>query len=288
MHLIRTARELEAMLGRAAGGCALAPTMGALHAGHGTLIRRGVELARERGLTGGCVVTVFVNPTQFNDPKDFDRYPRTLDADAALCERAGASVVFAPGPEEVYPPGLAVAPPPLPAVATRPGLEDSHRPGHFAGVCRVVKRLFELVRPALAVFGEKDWQQLQVVRAMTASVGLPVSIVGVPTVRERDGLAMSSRNIFLTPEDRPRALAVSRALCDACAAPGPREGEAVMVRTLARAGIEPEYAVVRDAATLEPAPPGFPGPWRALIAARLGGVRLIDNAPWRPAPAFRA
>ncbi len=140
--------------------------MGALHAGHGALIRRSVQEAAVRGLPGGCVVWVFVNPTQFNNPADLARYPRTLEADAVLCEAAGAAAIFAPSLDEVYPSGVSTAGPALPAVATTPGLEDAFRPGHFAGVCQVVKRLFEMCRPAAAVFGEKDWQQLAVVRAM--------------------------------------------------------------------------------------------------------------------------
>lgn len=262
--------------------CVLVPTMGALHEGHTSLIRAAAELASRRGEP--VVVTVFVNPTQFNEQSDFDRYPRTLDADAAACAEAGADVVLAPPVEEVYPPGREVPVPPLPEVATRPGLEDAARPGHFAGVCQVVSRLFELTRPSAALFGEKDWQQLQVVRAMAEQGGPDVEIVGRPTVREPDGLAMSSRNRFIPAELRGRALAIPRALEAATGAPedDPAAAEALMRETLERAGLGGaiDYAVVRDARTLLAPRPGQVA--RALIAARVGPVRLIDNAPWGP------
>ncbi len=262
--------------------CVLVPTMGALHEGHTSLIRAAAELASRRGEP--VVVTVFVNPTQFNEQSDFDRYPRTLDADAAACAEAGADVVLAPPVEEVYPPGREVPVPPLPEVATRPGLEDAARPGHFAGVCQVVSRLFELTRPSAALLGEKDWQQLQVVRAMAEQGGPDVEIVGRPTVREPDGLAMSSRNRFIPAELRGRALAIPRALEAAAGAPedDPAAAEALMRETLERAGLGGaiDYAVVRDARTLLAPRPGQAA--RALIAARVGPVRLIDNAPWGP------
>lgn len=251
--------------------------MGALHEGHAQLIRAGVAIARDRGLPGGCVVSIFVNPTQFNEAADYQRYPRTLAADEDICRRAGASVVYAPSADDVYPPGATVETPPLPPVATSPGLEDAARPGHFAGVCQVVLRLFRLVRPAVAVFGEKDWQQLQVVRAMTEQKQLPIEIHGLTTVREPDGLAMSSRNRFLSADDRRRGLTLSRALTAAGGVRDPRKAEMVMHQMLADEQITPDYAVVRDAATLGPV---GRGPARALIAARVGSVRLIDNMAW--------
>lgn len=273
MRVVHRASELTL-----AGGVVV-PTMGALHDGHATLIRRARAVADQRGLPG-VVVTVFVNPTQFNEKSDFERYPRTLDADAETCRAAGADVVFAPAVDEVYPPGREVAVPRLPAVATEPGLEDAHRPGHFAGVCQVVKRLFELTRPSAAVFGEKDWQQLQVVKAMVAQEGMGIEIIGEPTVREADGLAMSSRNRFLKPEERAAALALSRALRAAGLHETPERAEEAMHAELAAAGpgAATEYAVVRDAQTLLAWRPGRPG--RALIAARVGAVRLIDNEVW--------
>ncbi|QQS09940.1 MAG: pantoate--beta-alanine ligase [Phycisphaerales bacterium] len=276
MRVVTTAEELREIAGARAS--VLVPTMGALHEGHAELIMRGAELARRRGLSGGCVVSVFVNPTQFNEAADFERYPRTLEADVKVCERAGASMVFAPGVDEVYPKGASEHTRRLPGVATMPNLEDRFRPGHFAGVCQVVARLFELVRPASAIFGEKDWQQLQVVKGLVRLERLGVVIVASPTVREPDGLAMSSRNRLLTSEDRARAGALNWALRQASMMKEPRRAEQVMAETLSQAGIIAEYAVVRDAASLLEVKVGRPA--RALIAARLGSVRLIDNAPW--------
>lgn len=261
-----------------AGEIVLIPTMGALHAGHSSLIRHGAEMAkRVRSGRGTCVVWIFVNPTQFNDPSDYARYPKTLEADLSLCAAAGAGGVYVPSKDEIYPPGVDVRVPRLPSVATEPGLEDAKRPGHFAGVCQVVLRFFEIVKPKVAVFGEKDWQQLQVVRAMTKREMPEIEIAAMPTVREADGLAMSSRNRFLTSEDRARGLALSRALKQADTAPTLDRAEHVMAEVLREAGIVPEYAVVRDAETL-----GKPGDGRkrALIAAKVGSVRLIDNAEW--------
>ena len=259
-----------------AGEIVLIPTMGALHAGHASLIRHGVELAK-RLKHGTCVVWIFVNPTQFNDPTDYARYPKTLDADLRICTEAGAGGVYVPSKDEIYPPGASIRVPELPPVATEPGLEDAKRPGHFAGVCQVVLRFFELVRPRIAVFGEKDWQQLQVVRAMTAREMPGVEIAPMPTVREEDGLAMSSRNRFLTREDRIKARAISRALYAGRGDASITNALDVMSEVLREDGIDPEYAVVRDAETL--GAPGS-GPMRALIGARVGTVRLIDNVEW--------
>ncbi len=264
-------------IGDAAGGV-LVPTMGALHAGHAALIRRAAALGAGSGAR--CVVSLFVNPTQFNDPADYQRYPRTLDDDLETCRGAGASAVFAPRPEDMYPPGERIEVPALPRVATEPGLEDAHRPGHFAGVCQVVLRLFRLLTPRAAVFGEKDWQQLRVVIEMTRTLGLGVRIEPYPTVREPDGLAMSSRNRHLSPGERARAASISRALCEASAQREPLAAESLMRDVLSGAGLEVEYAVVRDAGTLTA--PGLRAPCRALIAARAGSTRLIDNAPWTP------
>jgi pantoate--beta-alanine ligase len=282
MQLFRTLDELaeaSSARGRPGLGGVLVPTMGALHEGHAALIRQGTGLAAGRGWAEGCCVSIFVNPTQFNEQADFQSYPRTLDADLRLCEEAGASCVFAPGVDAVYPAGEEHPSPPLPAVATDPGLEDAHRPGHFAGVCQVVHRLFCLVRPRAAVFGEKDWQQLQVIRAMTLEQGLGVEIIPFPTVRERDGLAMSSRNRFLTAEQRERALAIPRALERSRLEKSPGTAEAAMREELERAGLLPEYAVIRDSETLRA--PAQERNARAFIAARAGRTRLIDNMAWR-------
>jgi pantoate--beta-alanine ligase len=292
MELLSSNSALDHYLASHGTGCVLVPTMGALHAGHADLVRRAANLARDRRAPGGAIVTIFVNPTQFNDPADLARYPRTLDADLALCKSRGAAAVFAPTPADIYPPGLTIPVPPLPAVATAPALEDAHRPGHFAGVAQVVRRLFDLTRPSAAIFGEKDWQQLALIRALAAAghaTANPPSpeIVPAPTVREPSGLAMSSRNRFLSAAEREQAAAIHRALRDASSAATASAAEALMRSALESSGLRVEYAVVRHALTLAPltplapVPPGSPPPEaRALIAARLGSVRLIDNAPW--------
>ncbi len=260
------------------------PTMGALHEGHAALVRRARQWAQLNEPTALVVVTIFVNPTQFNDPADLQRYPRTLDADCELCKSAGADAVLNPSVEEVYPPS---APPKpldtdLPAVATTPKLEDARRPGHFAGVYQVVRRLFELTRCRHAVFGEKDWQQLQLVRAMVHQLNLPIHIDPAPTIRESDGLAMSSRNRFLSPTERALAPAVYRAMQAARNTTTPADAEHTMRQTLEHAGLEVEYAVARDAQSLMPLTSTNinRATARLLIAAKLGSIRLIDNAPW--------
>jgi len=237
------------------------------------------------------VVSIFVNPTQFNESTDFARYPRVLEEDVAACAQLGVDVVFAPAPEVVYPPDETIPVGPIPAVATEPGLEDAFRPGHFEGVCQVVRRFFVLTGAKAAVFGEKDFQQLQTVRAMVRDEGLGVEIVPVQTVRETDGLALSSRNRLLRDDDRQAALAISRALHAAGQVSDAHQAEAVMERVLVAEGrrrVQIEYAAVRDAHTLGQVEPGKPA--RALIAARVGEVgasggedrtvRLLDNAPW--------
>ncbi|MGC0330413.1 pantoate--beta-alanine ligase [Streptomyces sp. SAI-170] len=203
--LQRTAAELSARA--RAGRRAVVMTMGALHEGHATLIRTAREVA---GPDGEVVVTVFVNPLQFGKGEDLDRYPRTLDADLKVCEQAGADVVFAPSVEEVYPGGE-------PQVRITAGpmgerLEGSSRPGHFDGMLTVVAKLLHLTRPDVAFFGQKDAQQLALIRRMVRDLNFGVEIVGVPTVREEDGLALSSRNRYLSPKERRTALALSRAL----------------------------------------------------------------------------
>ncbi|MGK5110629.1 pantoate--beta-alanine ligase [Geodermatophilus sp. CPCC 205506] len=266
-----SAAELARLRAGLPGPVALVPTMGALHEGHRTLVRA----ARQRA--GSVVVSVFVNPTQFGPGEDFDRYPRTWDADLAALAEEGADVVFHPGVDEVYPPGAAgvtVAPGPLGDV-----LEGAVRPGHFAGVLTVVAKLFGLVRPDLALFGEKDYQQLTLIRAMARELALGVEVVGVPTVREDDGLALSSRNRYLDPEQRATAAALSRAL-RAGAAAGPRGADAVLAA--ARAVLDtapelvPDYLELTDP-DLGPVPAA--GPARLLVAARAGSTRLLDNVP---------
>jgi pantoate--beta-alanine ligase len=260
-------RKLRADLPRPV---ALVPTMGALHEGHRTLVRA----AKARG--GSVVVSVFVNPTQFGPGEDFDRYPRTWDADLAALAEEGVDLVFHPSVDDVYPPGslgVTVQPGPLGTV-----LEGAVRPGHFAGVLTVVAKLFGLVRPELAFFGEKDYQQLTLVRALARELALGVEVVGVPTVREDDGMALSSRNRYLDAGQRRAATALSAALRAGVAA-GHRGADAVLAaaRAVLAAAPEvvPDYLELTDP-DLGPAPAS--GPARLLVAARVGSTRLIDNA----------
>jgi len=256
---------------------AFVPTMGALHDGHASLMR----VARERVDSGPVVVSVFVNPLQFGAGEDLDRYPRTLDADLEICAREGVDVVFAPSVEEVYPggePRVTVEPGPLATI-----LEGASRPGHFRGVLTVVAKLFGLVRPDVAVFGEKDYQQLALVRQMALDLCLGVEVVGAPTLREPDGLALSSRNRYLSGEDRQAATALSRALfaAQAEAAYGVEAAlQAARAELRAAHGVDLDYLAVTDPRLGElPAdpPPGTSA--RILIAARVGTTRLIDNLP---------
>ena len=264
-----TVADLRKLVDELPGPVALVPTMGALHEGHRTLVRA----ARDRAAT--VVVSVFVNPTQFGPGEDYDRYPRTWDADLAALAEEGADVVFHPGVDEVYPSGAAgvtVDPGPLGSV-----LEGAVRPGHFAGVLTVVAKLFGLVRPDLALFGEKDYQQLTLIRAMARELALGVAVVGVPTVREDDGLALSSRNRYLDPDQRTTAAAISAAL-RAGAEAGPRGAAAVLAAAREVLAAQPEllqdYLELTDT-DLGPAPAA--GPARLLVAARAGATRLLDN-----------
>ena len=252
----------------------LVPTMGALHAGHAALLREG---RRRAGARGALVASVFVNPLQFAPGEDLDSYPRTMSEDLALCAREGVDVVFAPAVDEVYPGGadaaqVTVDPGPLGGV-----LEGRVRPTHFRGVLTVVAKLFGLVRPDVAVFGQKDYQQLVLVRRMVADLCLPVDVVGAETVREPDGLALSSRNRWLSGEHRRAARALWAAL-QAGAASGPRGPEAVRRAAAdvlaAVLVVGPDY-VELTAPDLGPAPDR--GPARLLLAARVGPTRLIDN-----------
>ena len=254
-------------------GGAFVPTMGALHEGHLALIRRAAACP------GPVLVSIFVNPTQFGPGEDYRRYPRPLEQDIASAEEAGAEIIFTPDVETMYPPEAPIPVPVLPEVARRPGLEDAHRPDHFAGVCQVVARLFDLLMPRFAVFGEKDYQQLLVLEAMVEREGARwpgLEIIAHETIREEGGLAMSSRNAYLTVEQRERALGLSGALRAARRADDPSSAERIMRQTLADHGLEIDYAVVRDAQTLMPVD-SYGRPARGLIAARVGDVRLIDN-----------
>lgn len=257
-------------------------TMGALHQGHASLIERAA------GECDVVAVSVFVNPTQFADPSDLTNYPRTLDADVALASAAGAHIVFTPPVAEVYP---AWPTPPATSVTVRALVdrwEGASRPGHFDGVATVVTKLLSAAGRCRAYFGEKDFQQLAVVRRVARDLSLPVEVVGCPTVREPDGLAMSSRNVRLSPAERTAAVSLSRALvagADVLAAGTGTAGvEAAMAAVV---GEEPlvhlDYAVLVGADDLEPADARAPGPLRLLIAARVGQVRLIDNLDPRAA-----
>ena len=267
-ELVRTRAELAAARAGMAGPLALVPTMGALHDGHAELIRHAGTLA------DAVAVSVFVNPLQFGPAEDLDRYPRTLERDLELLDRLGVGLVFAPSATEMYPdgsPAITVDPGPLGAL-----LEGASRPGHFAGVLTVVTKLLGLVRPDVAVFGEKDYQQLALIRRTVADLELGVRIAGAPTVRDQDGLALSSRNRYLTPEQRQQALALSRAL-RAGAEEGPSGAGAVLkAATEALRGIDVDYLALRGV-ELGPAP--AVGPARLLVAARVGTTRLIDNVP---------
>ncbi|MFT3775734.1 MAG: pantoate--beta-alanine ligase [Minicystis sp.] len=253
----------------------LVPTMGALHAGHVAL----VEEARRRA--SFVAVSIFVNPTQFGPNEDYARYPRTLDADAEKCERAGAAVVFAPPADGMYPPGDETR---VRVGRTAGPLCGAHRPGHFEGVCTVVAKLFALTGPSVAVFGRKDYQQFRVIARMTTDLFLPVELVGLRTVREPDGLAMSSRNAYLSADQRAAALAIPRGLSRAWAAFQQGERDAGTLAGLARAEVERvatsiDYVDVADPDTVQVFAPGDRTGERALLALaiRLGGARLIDN-----------
>ncbi|MFB8762928.1 pantoate--beta-alanine ligase [Nocardiopsis alba] len=270
----RTPAELRRALD-GQGRTALVPTMGALHGGHRTLMR----LAREKADT--VVVSVFVNPLQFGPGEDLDRYPRDLPADLAVCGEEGVDVVFAPEVETMYPTEQMVT---VDAGPMGERLEGASRPGHFTGVLTVVTKLFQLVRPDLAVFGEKDAQQIALVRRMVVDLNLPVEIVGAPTLRDPDGLASSSRNVYLDDAERASALSLSRALRAGADA---ADAGADAVRAAARAvldeasratpPVEPDYLALVDPATFAEAPADHRGAAVLAVAARVGATRLIDN-----------
>jgi pantoate--beta-alanine ligase len=272
--LLRTADELHART--RAGRRAVVMTMGALHEGHATLVRTAREIA---GPAGEVVVTVFVNPLQFGKGEDLDRYPRTLDADLKIAELAGADVVFAPSVDEVYPGGE-------PRVRISAGpmgqrLEGAVRPGHFDGMLTVVAKLLHLTRPDAALFGQKDAQQLALIRRMVRDLNFGVDIVGVPTVREADGLALSSRNVFLTPAERAMACSLAAALEKAATADSVPAARIAADEVLDRVQFEPafvlDYAVMVNPATFVEVPDDHTGPTLFVVAAHVGSTRLIDN-----------
>jgi len=280
-ELVHTRADLAAARDGLTGTVGVVMTMGALHSGHETLLRA----AREQA--DNVVVTIFVNPLQFGPDEDFDRYPRPLDEDLEICRRAGAAVVFAPAVPELYPQGQ-------PRVWVNPGqlgeeLEGQSRPGFFHGVLTVVLKLLQLTRPDRAFFGEKDYQQLTLVRRMVRDLEVPVEIVGVPTVREPDGLALSSRNRYLSPDGRTAALSLSGALqAGVAAAAGGADAGAVLAAAHAALdagppGVQLDYLVLTDP-ELEPGP--VTGPARLLAAAWVGTTRLIDNVSVQLAPRY--
>jgi pantoate--beta-alanine ligase len=296
MNLLSTIAECRAWRRRLPAGppTPFVPTMGALHEGHASLVRAARQIAGPSGAGGSVLASIFVNPTQFGPREDFAKYPRTLDADCALLEAAGCDAVFVPSAEEMYPAsangqapdasqadaGVTVDPGPLGNV-----LEGAIRPGHFRGVCTVVAKLLGIVEPSHLLLGQKDFQQQAILRCMVADLNLPVEVVACPTMREPDGLAMSSRNRYLSPDQRPRAVALFEALTWAKGAHARGERQATVLdagmehRLLAR-GLVPQYALAADARTLRPfrdaggrvEPGGV-----LLIAAQLGATRLIDN-----------
>jgi pantoate--beta-alanine ligase len=252
----------------------LIPTMGALHPGHGSLFRASVAQ------NAVSVASIFVNPLQFNEGADFKRYPRTEEEDCAVLQSFNIDAVYLPSREDMYPAGY--------ETRVRPGrggelFEGYHRPGHFEGMLTIVHKLFQQVQPDRAYFGQKDAQQLWLVQRMALDLDLPVEVVGCETVRESDGLALSSRNAFLSPEDRARGVVVSQALFATRAQfeSGVREVAALerclndQLRLEASVGLE--YANVIDDRTFLPAVSSDPGPWRAVVAVRIGETRLIDN-----------
>lgn len=251
----------------------LVPTMGALHAGHLAL----VEAARRPGTK--VVASIFVNPRQFGAGEDLSRYPRREASDARMLSEAGCDLLWAPDAGEMYPDGFATT---VSVTGVSEPLDGAARPGHFDGVATVVAKLFNQVAPDCAYFGEKDFQQLAVIRRMVADLDMPVEVVGVPTQRDDDGLALSSRNVYLSPEERDKAVALPRALGVAARAIGrgddPAKALADARASLEAAGFAVDYVALADAETLldEPA---ADRPRRLLAAARLGSTRLIDNIP---------
>ena len=280
MQRLDTAKDLRAWRGEAGGSVGLVPTMGNLHAGHLALV------AAARASCDRVVVSIFVNPLQFGPNEDLDSYPRTLDADMRALEQAGADAVFAPDVAQIYPHGGTTV-----TTVRVEGITDmlcgSRRPGHFEGVATVVTKLLNLVGPDRAFFGEKDFQQLAVIRRLVDDLCMRVDIVGVPTVREADGLALSSRNQYLQAEERKRAPALAAALedCKARLAEGERDFAALEARGRAAidaAGLETDYFEIRSPELF--APRADMNAFRVLAAAFLGRARLIDNVAVEAAP----
>jgi pantoate--beta-alanine ligase len=271
--VISTIADLRAALApRRAAGITMVPTMGALHDGHLSLVRAAA--------TSTVVVSIFVNPTQFAPHEDFDAYPRTLDADLEKLAGVGAPIVFAPTAREMYPQGFATT---VTVGGPSAGLETDFRPHFFAGVATVVAKLLIAATPDTAIFGEKDYQQLLVVKRLATDLGLPTQIIGAPIAREADGLALSSRNAYLDPRERTVAGNLNKVLKDAIArareSSDLRDAEAYGAAMLKAVGFDTvDYVAIRDADTLAVAA-DLSGPARILAAAKIGRTRLIDNMP---------
>jgi pantoate--beta-alanine ligase len=276
MRTLGTLAETAALRATAPTPVVLVPTMGALHKGHAALI----DAARTRaGKSGTVIVSIFVNPTQFGPHEDLEKYPRTLEADRDLCDRHGADAIFAPAAEEMYPPGDTTF---VEQTALSGGLCGANRPGHFRGVCTVVAKLFHLLRPDAAIFGEKDYQQLAVIRRMTRDLFFGLEIIGHPTVREADGLALSSRNRYLNPEERARARYFPAALQAAARENSPAQIIASATNLITQGtGTPPEYVAVVDAENLEPLE-NRDRPAVLAAAVKIGETRLIDNVRLAP------
>jgi len=280
-EIIRTPKEMSARADawrRAGRRIAFVPTMGYLHQGHVTLLEEG----RTRGDV--LVLSIFVNPTQFGPQEDLARYPRDLDGDLAKAAGAGTDVVYLPEAADMYAPGHQTY---VEVMELEQGLCGERRPGHFRGVATIVAKLFCAVKPHVAIFGEKDYQQLQVVRRMVRDLDMGVEVVGIPTVREPDGLAMSSRNAYLSPDERARASCLHRALEAALEAAARGERDAAALCALATGVIEGggpnriDYVEIRDASTLQPVS-RVEGPAVMALAVFFGATRLIDNAVIAP------
>lgn len=272
MRLLKNLASLRQWRSQQQRTVALVPTMGNLHEGHLSLVKKAQQQADV------VVVSIFVNPMQFGANEDLESYPRTLQADCQALEHLGVDAVFTPQVDDMYPRGL--------EAQTRievPGISDilcgASRPGHFVGVATIVCKLFNMVQPQVAVFGEKDFQQLQVIRLMTQDLSLPVDIIGVPTAREPSGLAMSSRNGYLSEAQKQQAASIYRTLqqlAQKLQQGSPQDAQRWAVEELSRTGFEVDYVEIRNADSLQPAT-AADAKWVALVAAKLGSTRLIDN-----------
>src|SRR3954469_13204610 len=281
MEIVKTIADAQRMRARF-GRIGLVPTMGALHAGHLSLI------AHARNNAPVVAVSIFVNPTQFGPKEDYTKYPRPIEEDLDKCDAAGVDFIFTPPPPEMYPPGVPDIVGDLPSLTSV--LEGKHRPGHFKGVCQVVAKLFNVVQPNCACFGQKDYQQLRIIQAMVDALDMPIDVIACPTLRDPDGLAMSSRNVYLTPEDRQKALSISRALMMGYKEfkDGVRQTNRLittMQKVMLEQHLSIDYVAAVDPETLKPVEK-IERPTLLAIAARVGVTRLIDNTVVTPPEAI--